>query len=267
MSLPSGTITLNWVDTLPAGTTYTIMQSGASTAAGTITAKGNNGALSWSSLAAGTYVVFAGTNGTVLKTASGASSVAPPVPGTTPAIVADQTTQPFSGDVSLSVTPASTYSAAQWTMDGAPLGTASGGTNAITWHTINETSHGHEIAVRLKSTTDYFYMVRSNFGVVNPTFNVTVNTIGASGIISIDGQYTTANPTTANLTIDGAAAGSLAAPNICLGVACQGTSAKDAFRFSVDTSTLAIGNHVGIVTVNDNAGNSVRQVFSFPTTH
>lgn len=265
-NVTDNTVTLNWVDSFPAGTVYTVqaVSTGATDSPqANIGGSGSNKPLSWTSntlSALVTYRVDAippGGSAVPLKTPSGATLVSRVTPSPTPTIQTDKT-QPVSGDVQLTLTPSGIYTPVDWTIDGMALGTTTTATNAQTWHTDNEASGVHDIAARSKLSTDAFIQAGLKVNVQNPYLFVTVlsSVSGADWILDVS-PSPVGNVTSVSLSVDGTATGSLAAPNQCL-PGCGGIS--NDFQFKLVRANLSAGNHVVIATATDSGGHSVRRI-------
>lgn len=259
------TVTLDWIDSFPAGTVYTVWDNGLTSPQANVGGSGSNKPLNWTSGALATistYRVEATVPGgptITLKTPGGATQVGRSVPSPVPAIQTDKS-QPVSGDVQLTLTPVSIYTPVDWTIDGFALGTTTTATNALAWHSDNEASGVHTVAARSKISSDAYVLAGLSVNVQNPYFFVTVlNSVSGTDWVLDVSPSPIGNVTSVTLSVDGMAAGSLSAPNQCL-PGCGGIS--NDFQFKLVRANFAAGTHVVIATASDSSGHSVRRISS-----
>lgn len=204
---------------------------------------------------AGTYTLSLKVNDGKADSAAAAMTVTatatPPTPPTAPQIVVDSA-EPLSGAVQLALS-GTVSGAVTWYVDLRLLGAGGTGTGApLTWNTVQVANGTHLIVARIQTSADAFEEVRRTVTVSNSTVTLSASVSGNTGTIFVDARAaSTFGITSVAATLDGAGAGSLAAPNACSRF-CGGMN--DVYRFTVDAAAVGSGSHTMVITASDGAG-------------
>lgn len=253
VDLANNTVTLNWVDTFPPGSTYAIQTIGTEAPAtvSTQVASGTGNTLSFSQsiTATTTYQVVANVGNQTfnIKTAQGQSSVTAMVPTSSPAIVATPNTPntpdtvSLSGTVTLALDNNFEYPSVVWYVDTIQIGTGTGVGAPLQWPTTGTTNGQHVIFAVINLTSSSSITVRKQLSVTNSNLAVSATNSGTTGTVLID---VTASSNYAITSIegklDGISMGILTTPNACSRYC---PFIKNLYEFSFDAAVVGSGTH------------------------
>jgi hypothetical protein len=254
---------LAWLDTFPAGSSYSIEQlapdgtwSSLDAVPGTT---GMGAVLTWTrtiNSATTLRVVVAETGYSVpLETASGNASVMVSPPSSVPTIALSQT-QPVSGDVTLSISGGGTFSAVQWFVDLNSIGSSTTAPDySIALNAGTLTQGSHLILAQLQTSPDSQLLIRLTIQTQNPEVSINARTVGTSGLVDLDVNATAASGiASVSATLDANVLGTLTAPNCFIDPSCS-------YQFAIDAIAAGSGTHTVSVRATDNDGVSASQTF------
>lgn len=271
VDLANNTITLQWFDSFPSGTSYRIESQnsdGSFTLVESVPGVGGAGtAMQWqrafSVPTVYRVVAVLPTSTVAIATPQGQSTVGASTTGDAPTIAIDQN-EPVSGTAKLSVSSAKAYPKVFWYSDLRLIGTGTGDGNPINWNTAAEANGPHLILAKIEVATDSYAEVRRSIQVANSNLAVNAGVSGTTGTINVDAsassQYGIAK---VEAVFDDKPWGSLTAPNACSSRMGCGTT-NNVFRFSVDAVTAGSGNHTMVITATDGAGGSKSATVQVP---
>jgi len=260
VNLANNTVQLSWLDTFPAGATYSIQstRTGATTTVSSQAASGTGNTLNWqqSIATSTTFQIVATTRDQTfnLQTAQGQSTVTATVPSSSPAISVTPDTTSLSGNVTLSLDNNFAYPSVTWFVDTIQIGTGTGSGNQLQWATTGTTNGQHVIFAVINLNSSSSITVRKEVTVVNSNLVVNASNNGTTGTVLIN-VSASSNFAISSIEgkLDGVNLGTLTAPNACSKF-CSGTN--NLYQFSFNASTVGSGNHTFVATAIDAAGAS-----------
>lgn len=170
----------------------------------------------------------------------------------TPPTILANLVEPVSGVVQLSLSADQGTSTINWTADGASLG--SGPT--VSWNTLPDGNGSHNVVAQIQSVGKYYTNVTRTFQTLQSPISFTSATVTESAglLYAIVGVQSANGILRVDATLDGAAVGTLAAPNTCIAPVNCATAAPNGYGFG---SLVGSGSHVVVVTATDGTGNTL----------
>jgi hypothetical protein len=256
--------TLNWSDTFPAATSYSIQQQASDGSWSSLDAvpgtTGKGAPLTWTrtiNAAATLRVAVLETGYSVpLDTQSGNTSLTVAPPATMPTITLSQQ-QPVTGNVTLSIAGGGTYSEVQWFADLNSIGTSITGPGySIGLNAGSLTAGSHLILAQLENSPDSYLQVRLTIQVQNPEVTINASVTGTSGTVYLYVLATSAyGIVSVSATLDGNSLGTLTAPN------CPSLVPSCMYQFPINATQAGSGTHTVSVVAVDGNGVSATQTF------
>lgn len=278
LDLSTNVVSLTWIDSLPAGTTFDVQAQqadGSFTTVESIAGAGGTGAsLSWKRTisTSAVYRVQSVTSETraTLLTPQGQPTVRVEVPSSPPTIAIDKT-EPVAGAAQLSISNGFNYPSVTWYSDARLIGTGTGAGDPIAWATTSETNGSHLVLARIKTGTDSYTDVQRTIQTSNANLVVTT-TISSNGTVIDTTASANAGIASVSATLDGRSLGTLTTPNGCRPFQCGlgPDTVYSFYRFSLDPVATGSGDHTVVITAVDKAGNSksntvTATISNFPT--
>jgi len=263
-----GSVLLQWTDTFPAGTTYTVESrtaAGAFTSIDTVNGGGHTAPLSWThpldGLSTLRVMAHVSTRSVSLKTPSHAETVSATVPAALPAIVVDQV-GPLTGNVHVSLDDRSAYRSVAWLHDTTVFATVNTRGAFATWATGAVANGSHALVALLETAPDSRVEIGRDVEVSNSAVHLVADLWGEFGrtAIEIDAK-SDAGIQGVMGSLDGAPPVILYAPNSCGRRACWPGENPSLYEFSFEDAATP-GAHTLEVTANDHA--NVSQVLGVP---
>jgi hypothetical protein len=253
-----GSVLLQWTDTFPSGTTYTVESrtaAGSFTPIDTVNGAGHPATLSWThpldGLSALRVMAHISTRSVSLKTPSHAETVSAAVPAPLPGIVVDQV-GPLTGTVHPSLADRVRYRSVSWYGDDQAFATTTAPGASTTWNTPAPNG-AHVLSARIETAPDSRVEIRRDVEISNSVVKVAFDLWGDLGRTDVDIAATSeAGMEAVMASLDGAPPVVLHAPNSCGRHACGQDETPRLYGFAFDDATNR-GPHTLQVSATDRA--------------
>jgi len=256
----TGSLQLQWLDTFPAGSSYSVESQGADgryTSIATVPGRGGHSEdMIWQhplgALAHMRVQAHVQDRTLPLQTPSHADSLEIVIPARVPGIVLDQT-DPVTGNVHVSLDDRATYLSVTWAQDAQPFATVNTRGASTTWATSPLPNGPHDLSARIETAPDARVEVARDVAVSNSGVGVAALLWGEADVTYVDVVAYGNGIASVSGSLDGADPVVLDAPNSCGEHGCAPGHGYAYYEFAFDDAAYP-GPHTLEVSAVDSGG-------------